>query len=78
MILALSVAFLSNRLNKALSNRRVSTILESVHVNMSLLISEILPRGLVFFSSRKIRAVKKKMISHLNNRAAIAEGIDSI
>ena len=60
MVLALYVAFLSNRLNKESSNRRVSTVLESVHANMSLLISEILLRGLVLFPSRKSTAVKKK------------------
>ena len=54
LILALNVAFLPNRLNKASSNRRVSTVLKSVRVNMSLLISEILPRGLVFFPVEKL------------------------
>ena len=52
-------------IKKVLPNRRVSTILESIHVNMALLITEISLRRLILSSKKlDIREKDGKSLQH--------------
>ena len=56
-------------------NRRVATILKSVHVNMSQIISEIMLRSVVFLPKRFGDRRKKKMRRCFNIKAATDVGL---
>ena len=76
MIVALRIRLLSNWVNKVSPNIRVSSISESVHVNMSLLILEISLRRVAL--SPKNFELEKKTKSRFNIRATTTEGFDGI